>query len=475
LKVEHGIASRRLAVEVLMQMDTEGTFVNAALSNAFDRKELAARDKAFVTALVMGVTRQRLQIDEVIARQATRKPDKMPKLLLNILRVGIFQLDNMPDIPPSAVIDTSCQLARRLGHQGLVTFTNGLLRNYVRQKDSQKPSPIPSLEDGNGADSLATKYGVPSWMVQNWINNYGEKDTVGLLEYAQRRPPLVLRTCSLAITPEGLQNILSGKKIVATPGLLVPNCLIVTPTKSVHGPPQSLPGFAEGLFAIQDEASAFVSIVVDPKPGEFVVDLCAAPGGKSLHLAELMENTGQLLAIDKSATKLELLKENRQRLGLTNIQIKSADGASLALERPADRILVDAPCLGTGVLNRRPDQRTHKKSEDLQRLVEIQRRLLTHAASLVRVGGSLVYSTCSIEPEENVKNIEWFLANNPNFQAQDISGYLPIKALEAWSSKESSKNADSELVNQAKAGMIQLLPSRHDVSGFFVSKLLKEG
>jgi 16S rRNA (cytosine967-C5)-methyltransferase len=251
--------------------------------------------------------------------------------------------------------------------------------------------------------------------------------------------------------------------------------LIVTPTKSVHGPPQSLPGFAEGLFAIQDEASAFVSIVVDPKPGEFVVDLCAAPGGKSLHLAELMENTGQLLAIDKSATKLELLKENRQRLGLTNIQIKSADGASLALERPADRILVDAPCLGTGVLNRRPDQRTHKKSEDLQRLVEIQRRLLTHAASLVRVGGSLVYSTCSIEPEENVKNIEWFLANNPNFQAQDISGYLPIKALEAWSSKESSKNADSELVNQAKAGMIQLLPSRHDVSGFFVSKLLKEG
>src|SRR5262249_53299796 len=135
---------------------------------------------------------------------------------------------------------------------------------------------------------------------------------------------------------------------------------------------------------------------VDPKPGEFIVDLCAAPGGKSLHMAELMENTGQLLAIDKSSAKLELLKQNRQRLGLTNIQVKAGDGASLKLDHPADRILVDAPCLGTGVLNRRPDQRFHKKPEDLPRLVEIQRRLLAHAATLVRPGGSIVYSTCSI-------------------------------------------------------------------------------
>jgi 16S rRNA (cytosine967-C5)-methyltransferase len=344
----------------------------------------------------------------------------------------------------------------------------------LRQEGSKEPVPPPSLEHENGADSLATKYAVPSWMVQNWINNYGEEDTVGLLEYAQRRPPLVLRTCSLAITAQGLQGILEGKKIVTTPGLLVPVCLIVTPSKSFHGPPQSLPGFAEGLFAIQDEASAFVSIVLDPKPGEFVVDLCAAPGGKSLHLAELMENSGQLLAIDKSATKLELLKQNRQRLGLTNIQVKAADGATLTLERPADRILVDAPCLGTGVLNRRPDQRFRKKCEDLKQLVEIQRRLLTQAASLVRVGGSIVYSTCSIEPEENIENIAWFLANNPHFEAEDISGYLPEKALETWSLKEVTKNSPSQLVNQAKAGMIQLLPSRHDVSGFFVSKLSRK-
>jgi 16S rRNA (cytosine967-C5)-methyltransferase len=457
-----------------MQMDTEGTFVNAALSKAFDRKELAARDKAFVTALVMGVTRQRLQIDDLIARHATRKTEKMPKLLLNILRIGIFQLDNMTDIPPSAVLDTSCQLARRLGHQGLVAFTNGLLRNYLRQKEGQTPPPPPSLENENGADALATKYAVPLWMVQNWMNNYGAEDTIGLLEYAQRRPPLVLRTCSLAITSEGLQTILSGKKIDTTPGLLVPGCLIVKPSKSTHGPPQSLPGFEEGLFSIQDEASAFVGIVVDPKPGEFVIDLCAAPGGKSLHLAELMENTGQLLAVDKSAAKLELLKQNRQRLGLTNIQVKAADGASLKLDQPANRILVDAPCLGSGVLNRRPDQRFHKKCEDLERLVEIQRRLLTHAASLLRVGGSIIYSTCSIEPEENIQNIVWFLANNPNFQAEDISGYLPEKALQAWSAKQPSKGQNSELVNQAKEGMIQLLPSRHDVSGFFVSKLRRE-
>jgi 16S rRNA (cytosine967-C5)-methyltransferase len=462
-----------------MQMDTDATFVNAALNQAFDRKELAARDRAFVTAIVMGVTRQRSRIDAAISQYATRKPDKMPKLLLNILRIGVFQLEEMPDIPPSAVLDTCCKLARSLGHQGLVQFTNGLLRNYLRHKDTAVPPHANSTDEHNDAEALARKYAVPSWMVHNWLEHYGEDDTIGLLEFAQQRPSLVLRVCSLAITAQGLQDILAAKKIVATPGLLVPNCLIVKPAKSFHGPPQSLPGFTEGLFAIQDEASAFVSVVVDPKPGEFVVDLCAAPGGKSLHLAELMENTGLVLAIDKSESRLELLKQNRQLLGLTNIQVKVADGATLTLERPADRILVDAPCLGTGVLNRRPDQRFQKKPEHLKSLVEVQRRLLTHAASLIRPGGSIVYSTCSIEPEENVENIRWFLANNPNFQPEDISQYLPEKALEHWSAKTSEQNdahwqeSIVQLVNQAKEGMIQLLPSRHAVSGFFVSRLRK--
>jgi 16S rRNA (cytosine967-C5)-methyltransferase len=203
------------------------------------------------------------------------------------------------------------------------------------------------------------------------------------------------------------------------------------------------------------------------------VDLCAAPGGKTLHLAELMENTGLVLAVDKSKTRFKPLQVNRHFLDLTNIQIKVSDGANLSLERPPDRILVDAPCLGTGVLNRRPDERTRKRLEDLAKLVEIQKRLLRKAASLLKVGGSLIYSTCSIEPEENIDNFRWFLEEHKNFSGEDIAKYLPEELLGLWQTSPQAKETLADLIAQAKQGAIQFLPSRHNVSGFFVARMKK--
>jgi len=456
-----------------MKMETSGSFINAALNEAFLRKQLSNRDRAFVTALVMGATRQRSEIDQIIQKHATRKLDDMPKLLLIVLRIGVLQLRSMRDIPQSAVLNTSCNLMRTFGHPGLVKFTNAVLRNYVRDEGGAENDKLDDKERSNSLEILSTKYSVPEWMVQRWLRNYGESDTIGLLEYAQKQAPVVLRTCGRSITTEGLQNLLRGNKIVTRKGHLVPSCLIVEPTKSFHGPPQSIPGFSDGLFAVQDETSAFIGIVVDPKPGEFVVDLCAAPGGKSLHLAELMENTGLVLAVDKSKTRFKLLQDNRHVLGLTNIQIKVSDGASLRLERPPDRILVDAPCLGTGVLNRRPDERTRKRLEDLEKLVEIQKRLLCKAASLLKVGGTLIYSTCSIEPEENIENFRWFLEEHKNFSGEDISKYLPKELLDLWQTSPQARETLADLIAQAKQGAIQFLPSRHNVSGFFVARMKK--
>jgi 16S rRNA (cytosine967-C5)-methyltransferase len=456
-----------------MKMETSGSFINAALNEAFLRKQLSNRDRAFVTALVMGTTRQRSEIDQIIQKHATRKLDDMPKLLLIVLRLGVLQLRTMRDIPQSAVLNTSCNLTRTFGHPGLVKFTNAVLRNCIRDEDGIENEKPDDRDTPNSLEMLSNKYSIPTWMVQRWLTNYGKSDTLGLLEYAQKQAPVVLRTCGRSITTEGLQNVLRAKKIVTRKGHLVSSCLIVEPTKGFHGPPQSIPGFTDGLFVVQDETSAFAGIIADPKPGEFVVDLCAAPGGKTLHLAELMENTGLVLAVDKSKTRFKPLQVNRHFLDLTNIQIKVSDGANLSLERPPDRILVDAPCLGTGVLNRRPDERTRKRLEDLAKLVEIQKRLLRKAASLLKVGGSLIYSTCSIEPEENIDNFRWFLEEHKNFSGEDIAKYLPEELLGLWQTSPQAKETLADLIAQAKQGAIQFLPSRHNVSGFFVARMKK--
>ena len=237
-----------------------------------------------------------------------------------------------------------------------------------------------------------------------------------------------------------------------------------------HQSPEKLPGYSEGLFSVQDEAAAFVAVVVDAKPGEHIIDLCAAPGGKSLQMAEMMENTGRVVAVDKSESRLNLLKQNRNRLGLTNIEVFAADGRTFTVERLADKVLLDAPCTGTGVINRRSDLRYNREPFDIQSLAELQRELLSNAAKLVKPGGVSVYSTCSIEPEENFDNIRWFMREFEDFAGDDITRFMPkdfATELESCWSGPACKT-ESEMTMPY---MAQLLPSRHKVSGFFICRL----
>jgi 16S rRNA (cytosine967-C5)-methyltransferase len=332
--------------------------------------------------------------------------------------------------------------------------------------------------------------------VQRWVANFGKEETAKILQFAQEPPELCIRVCELSITPEGLQEILERNGLTLKKSMLARSSFRIErgrklddsegdssrrpqaqkpsrkSSKSFRGSPEKLPGYTEGLFSIQDEAAAFVCEIVDAKPGELIVDLCAAPGGKSIYLAECMENRGRVVAVDQSASRLSPLKEARTRLGLTNIEIVPHDGRTFKLPQLADRVLVDAPCMGTGVINRRPDLRFRRSEEDLPNLIELQRQLLANATTLVKPGGILVYATCSIEPEENFENAKWFLDNFEEFEPSDIASYLPEAILEECT-PNSSGPACKTRIEDSCLHFVQLLPSRHGVSGFFIAKFRK--
>jgi 16S rRNA (cytosine967-C5)-methyltransferase len=472
--VMKGVAARRLAVEVLLKVEQESAYANLALNAAFNNRTLSERDRAFATFLVQGVLRHRGELDEALSPFLKRPLEKHAASLRNVLRLGAFQLVYADDIPPSAVLNTSAEIAKRMGHAGNASVANAVLRNLLRSLSEKSESGAVGIVagetdtgdaatgDADNIDALAKRYSVNPWLVSKWKKAFGDEEALRLLEYSQTVPELTLRVCTNSITVDGLRDIFAAKGIKVRTGHLVPFCLVVEDRKAVRGPIEKLPGFNEGLFVVQDEPAAFVSAVVAPRPGEIVVDLCAAPGGKTLHLAAIMENKGRVIAVDIHANRLKLLKESRTRLGLTNIEIKTADGTEFMPDRPAHKVLLDAPCTGTGVINRRSDLRFTREEPHLDELVGLQRRLLEQSARMLAPGGELIYSTCSIEPEENQQNIDWFLDNHPDFQYEDLRAYLPEKLYETW------------FADNTTHGAIQLMPTRHGVSGFYVAKMKKD-
>jgi 16S rRNA (cytosine967-C5)-methyltransferase len=463
-----GTTSRRMAVEVLIRIERDKAYANIALANALKKKPLQERDRAFVTALVQGAVRRLSEIDGKIQSISKQPVPKLTSPLRNILRLAIFQLDYMPDIPPSAVLDTSNKLAKSTGTEGSAKFANGVLRNYLRAK-AKAPQSDDTTDDATlSTEQLAEKYSMPPWLVERWVDIWGIEEALRLLKHSQQIPELALRTCELGITTEGLIDILRRKGIKCRPGELVDTCVIVEDRGPLKGPVEKLPGYDQGLFSVQDEAAAFVSKVVEPKSGEVVVDLCAAPGGKSLHMAELMGNKGRILAVDLHVSRLNLLRKSRQRLGITNIEIFAADGKDFTPDTLADKVLIDAPCTGTGVINRRSDLRLKREAPDIQQLITIQRDLLHHGASMLKPGGALVYSTCSIEPEENIDNFKWFIESHSDFEPASLERFIPPALLERW------KKIDPSVAGSIHDGWLQILPSRHALSGFFICRFTKK-
>lgn len=455
-----GAASRKQALQILMKIESGKAYSNIALSSQLEKSELSTRDKALVTCLVQGVVRNRDLLDSKIKLLSNKPIEKMSRVLVNILRMGIFQLDFLDDMPPSAIVNTSTHLARKMGHVGLSKFTNAILRTHIRNKE--KTVEVEGESGDLSSEQLATKFSMPIWIVDRWLKNYGYEESIALLKYSIEKPSRFIRVNSQAITREGLKTLLSQEGVQTVESLIVPDSLKVESIKKGIGKLEDLPSYKEGLFSIQDEAASLVSHIVAPKENEVVLDLCAAPGGKTLHMAELMDNTGKIIACDLYENRLDILKKNMSRLNLTNIKIVAADGSKITLDEKVDKVLLDAPCSGTGVLNRKSDIKYKKQEKDIHELAKIQRALLDHAVKLLKPGGEIVYATCSVEPEENIMVVEKFVNETPEVKFESIQNLLPENLAH-----------HHELTTTAEKGFVQLRPSINNLSGFFIAKIKK--
>lgn len=466
-----GFQSRKTALEVLVRVNESGAYSNLALSQALKNSQLSARDKAFVTLLVQGVTRNLSEIDDVIAKLSKNPIEKLPGVLLNTLRLGIYQLEYLEDTPPPAVLNTCTAVAKSCGHKGMASYTTAVLRNYLRSREEtgaafiskeSKDHGLADLGTAERIEMLSKKYSVPAWLVERWLRNFSEEEALCLLQFSKSEPRIVLRTNDLKTTIDEFTKQLQAAGVDFEISPLVPSCVVLNSKGRGRGNPSQLPGYADGKFSIQDDTAAFVSKVLSPEPGDLIIDLCAAPGGKALYLGELMGNKGRIIAVDTRAKRLELLKTNRRRLGVMNIEIVEADGTKFEFQPQADRVLVDAPCSGTGVLNRRADLRHRRLEEDIESLARLQYDLLANAQRLLKPGGVMVYATCTVEPEENEQVVSKFLANHPDFKLDVLTPFFPQELVEKH-----------QLQEALKTGQIQILPTISGLSGFFIARLVK--
>ena len=439
--------ARETAIKVLQEVHERGAYANVALAQALRRTELGEKDRRFVTELVYGAVKAGETLDWILGRYASRPLKKIPPLIREILRLGLYQIFYLDKVPPSAACNTSVELAKKYGHKGVAGFVNAVLRTALREPEK---AAFPRGR-GHAAQELALRSQHPLWLVQHWLKEFGLEETAKLCDFDNESAPLCLRANTLNCSREKLLAELAACGTEAVASAWAPEGLKVLS----HGALDSLAALQEGRAQVQDESSMLVAHVVAPRPGEFILDCCSAPGGKTTHMAALMENRGRIVAGDIYGHKLARIEENARRLGLSIIETVLLDArqAGSRFKGQADRVLVDAPCSGLGVLRRKPDARWHKKQEELSALPELQLEILESAAEAVRPGGVLVYSTCTIEAGENRAVVEAFLENRKDFTLEKTGSFLPCP----------SSHREEE--------MVQLYPQRDGTDGFFIARL----
>ncbi len=420
-------------------------FISEALNLALTQYNLSAKDQKLMTELLYGTVRMQGTLDYYLNQISSRKLDTLDSTMRNVLRLGAYQLMFLDRVPASAAVNESVKLAPAKNRKTLAGFINGVLRNLARRQESIE---FPDLHH-HPVDHIAARYSHPQWLVRRWISRWGVQETIKLCQ-ANNAPPLMsIRVNTLKVSVADLKAHYEALGLTVQLGQFAPDVLVIEQGLRITEDPK----FQAGFYYVQNESSVLVGHALSPKPGECIYDLCSAPGGKSTHIAGLMKNQGDVLAIDQSDEKIRLIKENAARLGITIIRPLVADASCLPNLAPADRVVVDAPCSGLGVLRHKPDIRWRKKPQEILTLVSIQRSILTQAADLVRPGGTLVYSTCSTEREENEDNILWFLDNFPEFQIQALPNWFP----------------------NGTQTMLQILPHQQRIDGFFICRLVRNG
>ncbi|HHW13780.1 MAG TPA: 16S rRNA (cytosine(967)-C(5))-methyltransferase RsmB [Firmicutes bacterium] len=447
-----------MALDVLVTVEERAAYANLALGHALERAVLSPAERGLATELVYGVCRRRLTLDWVLG-QLTREPvERMQAWVRNLLRLSLYQLLYLSRIRPEAACDEAVEIAKRRGHRGIAGLVNAVLRAYLRRQ-AEVTWPDPERERVRW---LAVRESHPAWLVERWVVRLGPDEAAALLAADNLPPPVSLRVNRRRTSREEVLAALAARGIRAEASHWAPEGVVL---RSAGGAVERLPEVAEGLTQVQDEASMLIAHLVGPRPGERILDAASAPGGKTTHLAELMGDHGEVRALDVHPAKLGLVEANAARLGLSCIRTQVANALELegteGFRAAFDRVLLDAPCTGLGVLRRRPDARWRKAPEDVEALGEQQRRMLASVAAAVRPGGRLVYSTCSTEAEEGEQVVEDFLARQGG-RFRLLPAREVLKAAGVPAAEEGSAFPGPYL---------RLWPHRHGTDGFFAACL----
>jgi 16S rRNA (cytosine967-C5)-methyltransferase len=436
-------AARLCAFRVLHRTFDESAYADRAFRAEADRAGLDARDRAFAQRLAYGTIQNRATLDYVITSLSSRPPGAIEAPILNALRLGVYQVALMDGVPDHAAVGETVELAKENGHGGH-RFVNAVMRRAAREGSDL----IAELTDDTPAEA-AVRHSHPEWIVRMWWDTLGPEQTVALLERDNGPAENSLRANELLVTAGEVAEELAETGVESRPAADLPEGLVLSGQFDVHGSEL----FRAGAVMPQSRASMLVARALAPKAGDRVLDMCAAPGAKTTHLAALLGNDGEVVAVEKHGGRARALAENCDRLGATCVTVRESDAADV--EGEFDRVLLDPPCSDLGTLQARPDVRWKKDAGTVERLSAEQVRLLDSAADRVRAGGTLVYSTCTISPDENERQVQSFLERRADFRVDDLPDALAGYA------------------NSSAGGFAQVLPHRHGTDGFFIARLAK--
>ena len=435
--------ARNLAYKVLFDIEKNQNYSNMAINKHFKDCNLDGRDRGFATEIIYGVVENKIYLDYIIDKLSKIKTNKLNIKVKILLRMGIYQILFLDSVSDYAAVNETVNLTKKLDNRSS-GFVNAVLRNVIRQKET-----IGEVKIKDTVDNLSTKYSYDKSIIRNWISHFGKAFTEDLLEANSEKPSLYLRVNTLKTTREELIKSLEEQEVSCEKVPFLEEAIKVNNLKNIEN--NEL--YKKGLFTVQDVSSMLVAKVLNPKENSEVLDVCSAPGGKTTHIATLMNNTGKVVSRDIYEHKIKFIQNSVRRLGLKNVEVQLFD--ALALDKESvdkfDYVLADVPCSGLGIIRRKPEIK-YKTKDEFKDLPKLQKQILQNAAKYVKVGGTLVYSTCTVQDNENIEVVKSFLQSNKRFEFDQI------------------QNINIDLENEQK-GYIKIYPNVHGMDGFFIAKL----
>ena len=456
-KINKPTNARQVALLVLARVEQEQGFSNLVLNEILRGAQLSKADSGLATELVYGTIQRQNTLDYILKPYLAKGVEKLDSWVRCLLRMAIYQLFYLDKVPVHAAINEAVEMAKKLGHTGISGMVNGVLRNVVRNMpNGDRQVIIPNSI--SAAERISIEHAHPLWLVKQWMKQFGQETTLAMCKSNNLPPRASARVNRLRISREAMIHQIEQQELEVQPSILSRDGIVVRNA----GHLASSDWYSAGLLTIQDESSMMVAQAVDAQPGMRVLDCCAAPGGKSTHIAEWMDNQGELIANDIHPHKSRLIANHAERLGITCLRTNTQDALQLGEQFEAnsfDRILLDAPCSGLGVIRRKPEIKWHKEGQDSKSLAKLQTALLEHVSTLLKSGGTLVYSTCTVAEIENEKVVNAFLDAHKEFELDT-----------SWLQKLSQVVQD-RCVDQ---GMLKVLPHQFDSDGFFIARLVKK-